>query len=330
MPTMRRLILPPLVFGLVFGCNGLSVRPRPPAAPEDPVANPPPAATDAQTKPAVMAMVNGRPIYMDRLYEVLLDAHGMQMAWQLVATELVRQELQRSGASITEADVLAENDRTLAEVFGEGFKRAERERLLGQLLQRRGISRRQWDLTISRNAMLRKLAEPLVKITEKDLADQFAEQFGRKVVVRHIQTESLAQAQMVLEKLQDPKADFAKLARKYSRNSTAKRGGRLPAIGPLTPPEIPAVLRRAALAMAKVGRISRPVKVGTAFHILKLEKVVAPRAEKFEAVKDKLRASIHARRVHMIRQRIHHELLAKADVVYTHPALRDKQQEPGK
>ena len=318
MPARRLFILLLLVFGPLCGCNHIPMQTQPqqPAVPVDPKTNP-------QGTSAVMAMVNGKPIYMSRLHEVLIDAHGMEMAWQLVATEVIRQELQRKGFSIAAGDVLAENDNSLKEVFGEGFNPVEREKLLGQLLGKRGISRRQWDLTISRNAMLRKLAEPRVKVTDKDLKAQFAEQFGRRVVARHIQTESLAQAQMVLTKLREPKADFAQIAWKYSRNRTAKKGGKLPAIGALTPPEIPTALRKAAMAMEKVGQISQPIQVGTVYHILLLEKVIPPRTEKFEAVKDKLRATIRTRRVNMIRQQILRDLLAKAKIVYTHPSLRD-------
>jgi len=318
MPARRLFILLLLVFGPLCGCNHIPMQAqqRPPAVPVDPKTNP-------QGASAVMAMVNGKPIYMSRLHEVLIDAHGMEMAWQLIATEVVRQELQRKRFSIAAGDVLAENDSSLKEVFGEGFNPVEREKLLGQLLGKRGISRRQWDLTITRNAMLRKLAEPRVKVTDKDLKAQFAEQFGRRVVARHIQTESLAQAQMVLTKLREPKADFAQIAWKYSRNRTAKKGGKLPAIGALTPPEIPTALRKAALAMEKVGQISQPIQVGSVYHILLLEKVISPRTEKFEAVKDKLRATIRTRRVNMIRQQILRDLLAKAKIVYTHPRLRD-------
>lgn len=281
--------------------------------------------TNPQTGSAVMAMVNGKPIYMSKLHEVLIDAHGMEMAWQLVATEVVRQQLQREGFSIEAGDLLVENDSSLKEVFGEGFNPVEKEKLLGQLLGKRGISRRQWDLTITRNAILRKLAEPRVKVTDKDLKAQFAEQFGRRVVVRHIQTESLSQAQMVLTKLREPKADFAQMAWKYSRNRTAKKGGKLPAIGVLTPPEIPTALRKAALAMEKVGQISQPIQVGSVYHILRLDEIISPSTAKFEAVKDKLRATIRTRRVNMVRQQILRDLLAKAKVVYTHPSLRDDQ-----
>jgi hypothetical protein len=318
MPAKRLFILLLLVFGPLRGCNHIEVQTQrqPDAASVD-------LKTDPQTGSAVMAMVNDKPIYMSSLHEVLIDAHGMEMAWQLIAMEVVRQELHRKGFSIAASDVLAENDNSLKEVFGEGFNPAEREKLLGQLLGKRGIPRRQWDMTITRNAMLRKLAEPRVKVTDEDLKAQFAEQFGRRVVARHIQTESLAQAQMVLTKLRKPRADFAQLAWKYSRNRTAKNGGKLPAIGVLTPPEIPTALRKAALAMEKIGQISQPIQVGTVYHILMLEKVISPRTEKFEAVKDKLHATIRARRVNMIRQQILRDLLAKAKVVYAHPSLRD-------
>ncbi|HUU21215.1 MAG TPA: peptidylprolyl isomerase [Phycisphaerae bacterium] len=331
MRCLRQIAVLLATCGLLAGCEGLSVKPssRAPAADarwperdERPGEQPAPPAGGP-----VMAMVNGQPIYMSQLHDVLLRGHGLEIAQQLVATELVRQELGRGKLAVTEAEVLAENDRTLSAMYGEGFEGSRREELLETFLLRERISREHWDLMVRRNAMLRKLAEPRVRVTDADVKEEFGEQFGRKVEVRHIQTESLTQAQMILNELKDKGTDFAELARKYSRNQTAKRGGLLPPIGRRGPTEIPPAMRQAAWAMRKVGEISDPVQVGTVFHILKLEKIIEPESADFDAAKEKLRASLHERRVRMLAQQILRELTANAKIQYVHFMLRQQSQQ---
>jgi hypothetical protein len=323
LPRAVRLLL--AAAGLLAGCNGAA------APPPDPRPADATATTAGPNSPPrdgeVMALVNGKPLYMAGLHEVLLDAYGLDMAQQLVGNEVVAQALAREEVTLDDADVRAEEERTLREIFGDEFSPDQRERLLAQALARRRVARRHWELTVRRNAMLRKLAEPRVRITEEDLREEFGDRFGRKVVVRHIQTESLSQAQRILAELRKQGADFAKLAKKYSRNVSAGKGGLLEPITRKGPPAIPSEIRQAALALRRPGEISDPVKVGTAYHVLKLERIIQPEDKDFQAVKDALRDALHARRMHAMQQAVLRRLLADADVRYVDRRLREKHRE---
>ena len=325
---MRKFIGLVLVCGLGGGCDGLGWGPKPQPTPTPtPKASADPAAPAAQR--AVLATVNGRPLYVSQLHGLLVDAYGEEMAGQLVATEQVRQELVRQKMTITDAEVQAEHERTMAREL-KGLDPSQHEKVLSRLLQQKGIARQQWDLIIRRNAMLRKLAGPQVKITDAELEAEFAEQLGRKVVVRHIQTESHGQAQRLLDKLRREGADFAELARKYSRNQTAKDGGLLPPIGPNSPRSIPAAMRQVAWAMQKVGQISDPVQVETAFHILKLDKIIPPQPGKLEAVRAAVTAALRERQGLAIQVGIMRRLTARDKIRYVHPKLRTRAQEATK
>ena len=288
---------------------------------------PDPSAASDRPEPKVMAMVNGQPIYMDRLHEVLIEGYGLEMAHQLVATELVEQQFDQAGLELTDADLRQEANRTLEAIYGSEFTPDQRERYLAELLKREKIAPGHWDLMVRRNAMLAKIAEREVQVSEEDLREEFAEQFGPRAEVRHIQVESLSQAQMVLNEARREGADFAELARTYSRNQTALSGGLLPELGRKTPPSIPAPIRRAALEMKDPGDLAGPVQVGTVYHVLKLKRRIEPRQADFAQVRDRLEEQLRRRRVRMLAQKMLRDLVASARaggrIRYIHGTLRE-------
>jgi parvulin-like peptidyl-prolyl isomerase len=303
-------------------------RPDPPPAPATapaplpaplPAGAPAPRAGDPSRE--VIASVNGRGIYMDELTDLLMAGYGMPLAQQLIANELVRQESAKQKIALTEADVQAEIDTTMATMFAQVKDANQRQPLLNDMLRQNNVSRRQWDLTMRRNAALAKLAEKRVTVDANDLKDEFAWQYGQKRQVRHIQTANLAEAQKVLRELGGG-ADFKALVNKYSISPAAGDDpGLLPAFAESAPGMPPAV-RQAAFALKKIGDVSDPIQVGTGFHLVKLEAVIDPVDVKFDNVKDKLRVMVHQRRVRAIQQDILRLLLASADVQFVHPILK--------
>ena len=270
-----------------------------------------------------MAMVNGESIYMDELNDLLVRGHGLPMARQLIANELVRQAAEKQNITITDQDVQTAKDRALQQIFGDAAKGEQRQKLLAQFLDRYNVSARQWTLTMRRNVRLAKLAEPRVSINEQELSEAFGDKYGRKVVVRHIQTASLADAQRILSEL-DGGADFVELARSESTNqATAKNGGLLEPIG-IKQPNIPPALRQVALELKTQGQRSEPVQVGTTFHLLELVSVIEPKDVKFEDVKHQLTAELRDRKLRTMQQRVFRELIAAAKIDYVNPHIKEQ------
>ncbi len=260
---------------------------------------------------AVMATVNGKPIPMARLHRLLVRTDGLSLAMQLVVNELVEQEAAKHEITVSEKDVRREGDETIARGFGGQELTAEqRDALLEQYLKQTGIPRVQWDLTMYRNALLGKLLARKVEITDDQLRDEFNRQFGRQVVVRHIEVSSLADARSVLKQLKAG-TDFATVAQNHSINPSAKDGGLLPPMSAKTV-GVPPAMRSVAVSMEEVGELSDPVKVETTFHILKLEKVIPPRDVKFEDKKDQLRDIIRSRVVNQQKQTYLMQMYQKA------------------
>ncbi len=310
------------------GCRrtGLFGQSEPPIT--DP--QPHPASVEAVTsgptsRPAdseVMAYVNGSPVYMVDLYELLLREQGPRLARHLVANELVNQAAGRENLTADAEEVRLEHEQAIEQMFPGESDANQLEWLLEQLLARKQFSREQWWMTMRRNVLLGKLAEPDVQIIEDELHEEFANRYGRKMVVRHIQSATLSEAQEVLERLGGG-ADFAELARKVSKNASASSGGLLPPIG-ATVEGLPSALREAAYTMTTPGEISDPIQVQTAFHILYLEQIIEPQDVKFDDVRDKLHLALRSRKVRGRAQKMREELLHNAKIEYVNPILKTK------
>lgn len=342
---MRVLLFLGVTMVLLVGCAEQPVEPQtastpspthttntPDVAPETQPADDKPVQPEAATEPtagaerAVMALVNGKPVYMDKLHDLLLRDYGMDVAQQLIANELVRQEAEKHGISVTKEDINRQQADMLQRAFGELDNEAQRQQLLAQMLNRYGISENIWQMIMRRQAMLDKLANREVELSEEELKRAFGEQYGRKVVVRHIQTPSLEDAQELLDKLQEG-ADFAELAESESTNPSAADGGLLPPIGRDTE-NVPPAIRSAAMAMEEVGELSEPVQSGTTFHVLKLDRVIPPQDVELPDVRDELEADLREREIAQAGQQIFHRLMTEAQqqdaIEFVNPVLKQQ------
>jgi foldase protein PrsA len=307
----------------------VSIAPSPTAKVEPPPPKPTPPGPAPLPKPPlppaalggpVMAYVNDMPVYMSELDRLLVAAFGLGVAQQLIANRLVDEEGRKQGLSVTDAEAQAEHERTLTEMFGDVKDANQRQRLLQQLLARNRVSEEQWDLTMHRNALLAKLAAKRVVVTEEDLQDEFGRTYERKVEVMHIQVASLSDAQKVLRELASG-AEFGALVAKYSIGPSGKEGGLLAPFGAKdagTPP----ALREAGMALKKIGEVSDPIQIGTAFHLVKLLRIIEPKDVKFEDVKAALTETVRKRKTALLQQDILQILIRGARILYVNPTLK--------
>ncbi len=268
-----------------------------------------------QTQPNerdVMAIVDGEPIYMETLHNLLVHNGGMALAQELIANKLVDQEAARQGIEITDADIDAASQKTLSRMLPQATGRNQQERVLESMLAQRGMSRKLWRLNMRRLATLAKLGEAQVGATDEQLEAAFANAYGRRVQVRHIQTATPQEAQEVLNELDDG-ADFSELAKRVSKNPSARNGGMLPWIAANTP-DIPPALATAAMALTEVGEISDPIQIGTTFHVLKLEDVRQAQDIDIKSVREEVIAKVHEGQIEQISRQILRSLMESAQL----------------
>jgi parvulin-like peptidyl-prolyl isomerase len=276
--------------------------PRP--APAEPRANaaPPPAAvavapaspTTTRAADEVVARVGDQVVTLDELQGPLIQAYGLNILLNLVQLEMTAQEAAGKGISISDADVTAEREATLRKMFPDA-EVADYPQLFEQFLAQQRISPAEFDIVIRTNALLRAIARPMVddKITDEHLEEAYRTLYGEKAKVRHIQMANMQEIQEAKRRV-DGGEPFEKVAREMSRNERTRAvGGELPAFTRATT-SVPQSLRDAAFSL-KVGEVSDAVLADDAYHLLKLDAVVEPKAVKFEDVKESIRQDLRER-----------------------------------
>lgn len=336
-----RAMMPLLAALAVAGCqdwrSGQFGAPSP-TMPTDQASNPQPGAATDTAPPAndnrgispgepadpnagqdVMAQVNGSPVYMASLYDLLVRADGLRMARHVISSQLVNAAAAEGGLTASDQEIQAEHDQTLQRMFPNVPEAVQRQRLLEELMLRENTPTKAWRMSMRRNVLLGKLLAEETDVSQEELRQAYADRYGRKVVVRHIQSANLADAQDAMEKLRAG-ADFAQLAAKVSKNASAARGGLLPAVGAKTN-LLPKALHKVAWAMKTPGELSQPIKVGTTYHILCLQRVIEPQDVSFQDAAGQLEPHVRARNTRNAKTRLLEQMISQADIKWVDPIL---------
>ena len=160
--------------------NANSAAPAPSPAPQPPPTTMPRAAqTNSASADQVVARVNGNPITMRQLTQPLVEGYGLNILLNLVQLELAKQDAARKGINLSPHDVEVERDQTLSRLFQDADK-ADYDELFEQFLQQQRISKPEFDIVLTTNAYLRKIAEPQLKgmINEQNLQEAYRQMYG--------------------------------------------------------------------------------------------------------------------------------------------------------
>ncbi|WP_428938586.1 peptidylprolyl isomerase [Fontivita pretiosa] len=273
----------------------------------------------------VIARLNARPITLSQIQQPLIEGYGLNILLNTVQLELAKQQAAREGISVSSEDIQAERELTLAKMFQDADK-ADYELLVNQFLEQQRISRPEFDLVIQTNAYLRKLVEPKVaqKITEQSLQEAFRQLYGETVQVRHIQLANLQEVMEAKRRLAEGQP-FEQVARELSRNArTAGLGGELPPFSRQAG-GYPQAFKDAAFAL-KEGEVSDAVQAEGAYHLIKLERRIPPKAVKFEDVKQSIQAELLDRLVQVGIREQKNELAQEAmrALIIEHPVLKQQ------
>ncbi|MBN2447556.1 MAG: peptidylprolyl isomerase [Phycisphaerae bacterium] len=280
-----------------------------------------------------IAFVNGVPVSRDEMIDLLMESHGLSALQQLIMLRLAKQETHKLGIKVTQADVDREFENALDRIAREAdddpktLKPEDRQRILDRLLEDKGISLAEFKLGMERNAHLRKAVEHTLVITEETLRQEFARTYGeraqvRKIVINLKNTELVNEVQTLLQ----DGASFADVARRMSQDpETAQRGGE---IRPFTfdDPDVDPVVREKAFLM-QPGEISSPIRVGSHFEILQLQRRLPPEDVRFEEVRDEVERRLRDRIVPAEMSRIANDAFQKAEVRVLDRSLRKHYEE---
>jgi parvulin-like peptidyl-prolyl isomerase len=259
--------------------------------------------------------------------DVLLRAHGVSLLEQLIALEAARSLADSRRLQLAPADFDREHDRALrrlvdplSSITTGSFDRQQAEQMLDAVLVDRNMSREEFLIVIRRNAYLRVIVESDLVVTEQQLRAQYARMYGERVQVRHIQLATLAEISRMQDRL-DSGAGFSELAGRYSANVTSARVGGLLDPFPADDEAVPGLLREVAFSL-ETDEVSNSVRVGSWYHLLKLERRIPGEDRDFTEVRGELERLARERLADPAMEELYERLFRGASIRIHDPVLR--------
>ena len=284
-----------------------------------------------QTGKAVLAIVNGKPIYMQKLWDTLTLDFGLSIAQQIIADEVVRQALKKHGLSerVTPVEIDAETKITIMQnVNAPGITHKNAMTVLPQLLREKGITMRQWRNAMARNIRLDRLSRKTIKISEKTLKQAYFFNYGGRHSISCIKVSDYLTADEAYRALKKG-AKFADVVKKYSKGPNAKTGGHYAQVGlDANPNNIPIPLWKQAIRLKKVGQYSFPIKVEADYYIIRLDKIIPPKHEvSFKEAREDLERMVKENRIRSSRARNLRDLMLKSKIKWVDPLMSGQNEE---
>lgn len=173
---------------------------------------------------------------------------------------------------------------------------------------------------LAREYFRRRLAKaPLV--SEKELKDYYKSHISEftppeEIKARHILLKTQSQANKVLQEIKNGK-DFAELAKKYSIDPAAEKGGRLELQDGrewLPRGSFEASFEHVLFGIPK-GQVGGPIKTQFGWHILKVEDRRQPKPRAFVEVRNMIKSRLEDERRSQMHKKVTEELKQKIPVV---------------
>lgn len=220
-----------------------------------------------------LALLNGQDVTLDALRPAMVEAAGALALEEVALERLLEAECERAGVRVGAEEIAAERRLFVAALVGvRGAADAnEAERLLAQVRRERGLGEQRFEALLRRNAMLRALVAPTVRVTPEALRAAYERRYGEQFRCRVITVNTLVDATSVRRRL-DSGETFSSVAALVSTDSSAERGGIIPPISPADP-SWPEAVRRTAGELA-VGEVSAPVALDSGYAVLILDEVI--------------------------------------------------------
>jgi foldase protein PrsA len=284
------------------------------ASPSASVANPKPPWPDGGDP---VAVVGGKSITRAELSERLFAMYGADMLQELMLREVVRQESERLGITVTEEELEREL-RKMSEGYGS---EAEFYQAMQRLL---GMDRAEVREDARYHLLLVKLATRDVDVPESEIRryyDEHKQEFGAQLrfELSWILTATKQDAEQLFTSLKAG-ADFGELARRHSiDDATAEQGGDLGWVE-RTEPFIDEALLAAAENM-RVGEAVGPIQTGQGYALLLLRGKKSTPGKNYEDVRDEIRLQLAMERAQSIQQ-LQRSLLDKYGARVLDPKLK--------
>ncbi|PWV89376.1 foldase protein PrsA [Paenibacillus cellulosilyticus] len=253
--------------------------------------------------------VNGVAISQSDLYDTLVKGGNGESALDgLITYELVNQEAQKQGITVSDADLDRELD-VIKKSMGS-------EEAFQQALDQYKMTVDDLHADLLEQAQLRKLLSSQINITDEDVQnyyDQNKASFSTEEQVRasHILVATKEEADAIEKQLKEG-ADFAALAKEKSLDTGSKENG-----GDLdffSKGSMVAEFEDAAFSL-KVGEVSEPVKSDYGYHIIKVTDRKEASSPTLEEKKEEITDTLTSQKIYELSSTLIQDLRSQAKIV---------------
>ena len=244
---------------------------------------------------ATVALVNGLPVTLDELTPALLEAAGATALREIVLDRMLAVEARRRGVSVSQQDIDQERDefiQSLADARRANAADHQTQRgpnddaLLEQVRRARGLGADRFARVLRQSALLRAMVRDDVVVTDDMVAVAFGIEHGEHRAAHLITTNTLSEAQDVINALRQGQP-FVEVAAQRSTDDSAGRGGLVEPIS-LLDPTYPASIRTTLASLAP-GQTSDAIAIDTGFAIVRLDRIDPPDGVSLDESRDEIR-----------------------------------------
>ncbi|MBB3109342.1 foldase protein PrsA [Paenibacillus phyllosphaerae] len=238
-----------------------------------------------------VATVNGAKITKDQLYDTMISYGGGSMLDSLISDELLKQEADKAGIAVTDADIEKE-----IEAIKKSFTTEDE---FNAWLQNYGMTMDSFREQVPQQVMLRKILEPQTGVTDEQVKQYYEDNKAsydtqEQVQASHILVKTKAEAEEILKQLKEG-ADFATIAKEKTLDEASKEAGG--DLGFFPKGVMDSAFETAAFALKNPGDLSEPVETTYGFHIIKLTEHKAAVASTFEEKKEEIKTLLVSQKV---------------------------------
>ncbi|MFB9329650.1 peptidylprolyl isomerase [Paenibacillus aurantiacus] len=230
-----------------------------------------------------MATVNGVKISKEQLYDAMIEQGGESTLNNLISDELLNQEAEKAGVTVTDADI----EKEIANIK----KNFPSDEEFNAALTQNGLTLESFKKQVPPQVKLRKILEPKTGVTDEQVKQYYEDNKAsydtqEQVRASHILVATKQEAEAIMKQLKEG-ADFATLAKEKSTDTTsAVNGGDL---GFFQKGVMVASFENAAFALKNPGDLSDIVQSEHGFHIIKLTEHKAAKQSTFEENKSSIK-----------------------------------------
>ena len=282
--------------------------------------SPPPKSQEVSdpltSSSTVVAYVDGDSISAEELRQLFLEKSGGLILAEVVLDRRLKRRLAQSSLVVGSTEVTAEKKLLLETLDSTDEDQAVR--LMAQLRRVRGLGKKRFAAMLHRNAALRLLVQPQVRVSDAAMGLHYQRLYGPRYQGRILVRPTLRDLDPIQDRLTAGES-FSDLAAELSSDLSAAQGGLLSPISPVDP-EYPQSIRK-LLPRLEVGEISDAIAVDGGFALVKLERKIAGQGIEFDDVKEELKLQVTRYVEGMLMDQMARALTTKTGVVVLDPAL---------